>query len=274
MYNAYMMVKDFVQELERRYPLELAESWDFPGLIAGSPESDVDLVVFALDATLEVVEFALEQKRSDQKALIITHHPLFFRPVHKLGGDTFRGDIINKMLQGGVALYNAHTNADAATGGVADALANLLGVQNTTPIVPSGNPQEGLGRVGELSTPVPLREFAQMLTSTLPLPDVRVAGDLDKPVQRIALMPGAGDSMFEDVQKTNPDVYLTSDLRHHPVLDAKMERDFAIIDVPHFSSEFPWVKALHAEFAARSNVDGTYKAVLFEVPTDPWDLKL
>lgn len=270
-YNLSMKVKDVAREMEQRYPLNYAEKWDAPGLVVGSLEQDVDLAVFALDATLDVVRFAIAQKQEGEGAIIITHHPLFFRPVHKLGDDTFRGEIVNLMLQNRVSLYNAHTNADAARGGVGDALLMLAGVENVQPIAPRAqNPEEGLGRVGNLPEPMSLAEFARKLSQALPLPDVRVAGRLDQRVGKVALMPGAGDAMFDEVQRTGADVYVTSDLRHHPVLDAKYERDFSIIDVPHFSSEFPWVKQLYSEFSQQFD----FRTALYETPTDPWDLKL
>ncbi|MDM7853707.1 Nif3-like dinuclear metal center hexameric protein [Cellulomonas alba] len=123
---------DVVGWLERRYPPATAEQWDAVGLVVGEPADAVRRVLFAVDPVAEVADEALEWGAD----LVVTHHPLLLRPVHSMAATTFKGALLHRLVRGGVGLYAAHTNADAATGGVADALADVLGLVDTEPLVP------------------------------------------------------------------------------------------------------------------------------------------
>src|SRR5690606_31933450 len=76
--------------------------------------------------------------------LLVTHHPLLLRPVHSVSTSTFKGAVIHRLVRAGCALHVAHTNADAAEGGVADALARTVGLVDLTPLVPQ--PTEALDK--------------------------------------------------------------------------------------------------------------------------------
>jgi dinuclear metal center YbgI/SA1388 family protein len=269
--------------LDQLYPLEYAESWDYPGLIFGDPDAEVDRIILAVDPVMSVVELLEEQQRNavedtDASGLIITHHPLFFRPTSLVGGNTFRGKFLNRLANCGYGLYNAHTNADVAVYGVSYALAELLELENVRPLVPVGNQlanrgaAEGHGRVGELPNRCTLRQLAQNVSEMLPLPNLQVCGDIEREIRTVAVLGGAGDSFFDAVESSGADVYITSDLRHHPVLDAKFERSFALINTLHYASEFPWLKVLKAQLEQRFETDLSVQ--IFEQPTDPWNLRI
>ena len=188
-----------VNVLESLYPLEYAESWDNPGLIAGDLFWDVKKIRFAVDPTYETVAEAIEEGTD----LLICHHPLFFRSVHQVSGQGFRGDIINRLIEAKCALWVGHTNADAAVRGQADAAAFALGLKNCEALVPidekkvrpadAGKPV-GIGRVGYLETEMTLRQFAvrvhEVLQSTQA--GIRVAGDLEAKISKVAVLPGSG----------------------------------------------------------------------------------
>lgn len=220
---------EVVYQLERLYPLKYAEDWDHPGLIVGDPLARVRKIYLAVDPTLAIVREAAAWGAD----LLVTHHPLFFRSVHQVAGTGHRGAVTNELERNGIALWVGHTNADAAHRGVSEALADKLGVRHQRPIVPVSDPdslwdgQVGLGRVGELEKPMSLRDFADVVNSVLPPTrrGIDVAGDLQMPVRRVAVLGGSGDSLFEQVRATDADVYVTSDLRHHPVLDARQQAD-------------------------------------------------
>jgi len=131
---------DVVQMLERRYPPSTAESWDAVGLVTGDPRQPVRRVLFAVDPVAAVVDEA-ETWRAD---LVVTHHPLLLRPVHSIAATTFKGALLHALVRSGTALYTAHTNADAASGGVNDALAAALGLVGTVPLDPA--PAEALDK--------------------------------------------------------------------------------------------------------------------------------
>ncbi|SES23427.1 Nif3-like dinuclear metal center hexameric protein [Corynebacterium cystitidis] len=125
----------------------------------------------------------------------------------------------------------------------------------------------GLGRVGELPNPMTLREFTQQVANALPETawGVRAAGDPDKLVQKVAVSSGSGDSFLGDVTKLGVDVYVTSDLRHHPVDEHLRAGGPAVIDTAHWASEFPWTTQA-AGIVARLGVD----TEIISLRTDPW----
>ncbi|MEP7763597.1 Nif3-like dinuclear metal center hexameric protein [Sanguibacter sp. 25GB23B1] len=126
-------LSDVVSLLDARFPPRAAESWDRVGLVVGEPRREVRKVLFAVDPVRTVVEEALEWGAD----LLVTHHPLLLDPVSSVAATTAKGAAITSLVRGGCALYVAHTNADSAAGGVADALADLLGLVDRRPLVPA-----------------------------------------------------------------------------------------------------------------------------------------
>ena len=127
------VLADVVRLLERRYPPSTAESWDAVGLVTGDPAQPVRRVLFAVDPVASVVDEATAWGAD----LVVTHHPLLLRPVHSIAATTFKGALLHRLVRAGTALYTAHTNADAAAGGVNDALAAALGLVGTVPLDPA-----------------------------------------------------------------------------------------------------------------------------------------
>lgn len=127
---------DIVAVLERRYPPGTAESWDRVGLAVGDPAAPVRRVLLAVDPVAAVVDEA-EEWDAD---LLVTHHPLLLRGVHSVAATTFKGALVHRLVRAGCGLFTAHTNADAAHGGVAAALAVAIGLEGTSPLVPADAP--------------------------------------------------------------------------------------------------------------------------------------
>ncbi len=127
---------DVVRALETRYPLRTAEQWDRVGLAVGDPAAPVRRVLFAVDPVAAVVDEA-EEWGAD---LLVTHHPLLLRPVHSVAATTYKGALVHRLVRAGCGLYTAHTNADSAHGGVAEALADVLGLVDTVPLVAADAP--------------------------------------------------------------------------------------------------------------------------------------
>jgi dinuclear metal center YbgI/SA1388 family protein len=103
----------------------------------------------------------------------------------------------------------------------------------------------GTGRIGDVE-PTTLRAFAERVAEALPgtAHGVRVAGDLDRPVRRVALCGGAGDFLLDTVRGTDADVYVTSDLRHHPATEFLEHEGPALVDVAHWAAEWTWLPVL------------------------------
>jgi len=262
-------VREVVALLDERYPPALAAEWDAVGLTCGDPDATVRRVLFAVDPVMPVVDEALML----QADLLVTHHPLFLRGVHSVAAIGHRGRVAHMLISHGVALHSAHTNADHADPGVSDALADALGVSQTRPLVPEpGDPAVGTGRIGVLERPVSLAEFARTVARALPgtSQGVRVAGDPGALVRTVAVCGGSGDAFLPDAADV-ADVYVTSDLRHHRAQDHLVDGGCALIDVPHWASEWPWLPvaaaALRADLEARGS---TVEVHVSTIVTDPW----
>ncbi|WP_309130328.1 Nif3-like dinuclear metal center hexameric protein [Brevibacterium sp.] len=277
-------VADCVDVFESLWPPALAESWDSIGLAVGDPDAEVRSILLALDPMDSVIAEAVVLGAD----LVFNHHPLLLKPVQTVNASTLKGGAIHTLIGHGIALFNAHTNADSARGGVSDVLISLLGIEDAEPLVPHRSadaaagleqgPVTGIGRVGDLESPTAVREIARTLSARLPrtTTGVRIAGDPGAEVTRVAVCGGAGDSLFDAVRDSGAEVYITADLRHHPATEA---RDTAnrhtgnphLIDVSHWASESVWLEAaateLEAEFASRGFTVGLQRSA---VNTDPW----
>ena len=269
------MIQLAVEEL---WPESLAEDWDEVGLVAGHPGAEVRRVMFAVDPTTDVIEEAIDFGAE----LLITHHPLLLKGVTSVAANTAKGKAVHRLIESGTALMTVHTNGDSAVGGVSDVLADALGLQNVAPLTPAANglPEEGIGRVGDVEEVLTLGDFAARVFGILPAVagGVRVSGDRDGLVRRVAVCGGAGDSLFGEVRASNADVYLTADLRHHPASEAREaavnDRPY-LIDVSHFASEWLWLPA--AAEALGNVLSDQGHDVEIRVSTtnsDPWDFIL
>lgn len=273
--------------LNELYPPDLAEGWDKAGLAVGDLQAPVRRIYFSMDAVTETIADALEWGAD----LIITHHPFIFDPLASVTSQHDRGHNIHRLIRSGCALFSAHTNGDSARGGVNDVLALALGVRGTRPMIPSTDDDSlGLGRVGSLPASVSLREFADIVARALPetAQGVRVSGDPAKEISTVAVLGGSGGSLLDDAVRSNADVYVTSDLKHHDMLDFleaqtnihmsaglsfENARDavMAVVDVAHFASESPWLSTAARTVAAVLTANGfDIETKVSDINTDPW----
>lgn len=245
-----MTLTDVIEVLEAAYPPARAESWDAVGLVSGDPAQEVRRVLLAVDPVTAVAEEALDWGAD----LIVTHHPLYLRGTTTVATTTPKGRLVHTLIKNDIALYTAHTNADVANPGVSDALARAVGlVGDLVPLQPfPDDPWRGLGRIGEAPEGTTLGEFAAGAAKGLPRTSwgIRVAGDLSRPVRRVAVSGGAGDSLLGTAAAAGVDVFLTADLRHHPASEFVESGGPALIDAAHWATEWPWLDSaasiLHA----------------------------
>jgi len=118
-------LSDIIKIMDLIAPVKLAEKWDNSGLQIGDVGWPVRAIMVALDPAPVIVETACRKK----KDLLITHHPLIFKPLSKIDLSSPMGDIINKAIQNRLALYTAHTNLDSAAGGINDIIAERIGLK-------------------------------------------------------------------------------------------------------------------------------------------------
>ncbi len=267
---APLTLREVLEVVERLYPPSAAQSWDRVGLVTGDPDQPVRRIHLAVDPTLEVVREA----RDHGADLLLTHHPLLLRGVHGVATTTAKGATVTELVVGDVALYVAHTNADVAAEGVCEALAEACGLDATEPL--TWSEEQPLGRVGDLPDAEPLHVFVERLAGRLPATagGVRVAGPPEAPVRRIALLGGAGDDLFDAVRASAADVYVTADLRHHPVLEAREEAQGGppyLVDAGHWASEQVWLPRVERALLDALGADATrVETHISTVRTDPW----
>ena len=229
-------VNELYEAMQRIAPLELAESWDNPGLLVdcGRP---VDRVLVTLDITPEVVQEAAAKGCG----LIVAHHPVIFSPLKRLEPR----DVPFQLVQNGISAICMHTNLDAAEGGVNEVLAGMFGMRNWAPFA------DGCGRVGEVD-PIPVPELAQKaqdalgkrcnLPETGPAVQVKYT-DSGRPVRRLAVISGAGGSLFEEAIAVGADCLLTGEANHHHACDAA-RLGLSLIAAGHYATEFPVTAAV------------------------------
>lgn len=271
--TATVTVAAVVAAAEKLWPLSGAEPWDAIGLLVGDPELTLNHVHLCVDAVPDTADEAVALGAG----MLLAHHPLLLRGVTSVAEDRFKGAVISRLIRGGSALYAAHTNADVVETGTSAVLARMLGLTNTRPLAASAEASTGIGRIGELAEATTLGRLARTLADLLPATasGVRVSGDYDRVISTIALCAGAGDSYLDEPAVQSADVYISSDLRHHPASafreTAKLTGGPALIDVSHWASEWLWLETAASEL--REALSGVTVTVS-ELRTDPWDFAI
>ncbi|WP_310963829.1 Nif3-like dinuclear metal center hexameric protein [Nocardioides terrisoli] len=372
-----MELEEVVALLDSWYPPRYADDWDRVGLVCGDPAAPVRRILLAVDPVAAVADEAV----SLGVDLVICHHPLYLRGTSSVAATDPKGRVLHRLLSNGCALFTAHTNADAPEGGVSEALARALGLEQLRPLdadpaepldkivvfVPvdaaeavrsaltgagagaigdydsctfttsgegrfrplagarpaigevgrpevvdevriesvcprprraaaveamlAAHPYEepaydvvelaalddstrGAGRWGRLAEPTTLRGFAERVATVLPETPhgVRVSGDPDQPVRTVALCGGAGDFLLDRARAAGADVYLTSDLRHHPASEFREHDGPALVDVAHWAAEWTWLPVLAGRLAEA--LGDTVELHVSTTNTDPWTFRV
>lgn len=269
---------DVLAVLEGAYPLDWAEDWDRAGLVVGDRDAVVRSVLLAVDPTVAVAREAV----AGGIDLLVTHHPLLLRGASFLPADTGKGAVVSELIRAGTALWCGHTNVDRSSLGTVGAWIRALGLEEAEPLAagPRGDAHAahgsrlvGLGAVGSVA-PTTVGRLARRIADLTPTTaqGVRWTGEEDRPVRTIAVCPGAGDSFLDAAADAGVDVYITSDLRHHPALEhveasADPAAVPALIDVAHSASEALWLPlARDLLEEARPGIE----VRLSDLSTDPW----
>ena len=231
-------IADVAAFLERWAPLASAQSYDNVGLQIGDPSLPVSTGLIALDMTPGV----LEEARSIDASLVITHHPLIFQPLRHLTTRTFGSNLALRLAESGIALYSIHTNLDAAHGGVSFALAETLGVEapDFLDSLEENGRRIGLGAVGNLDEPLSLEAFLRHVARALGAASLRYTADPKTMIERVAVCGGAGADFVGAALAAGADAYVTSDVKYHTffdVLDNDGRARLAFIDAGHYETE-------------------------------------
>lgn len=343
-----LKLQTFMQIVEAIAPKRLAEDWDNVGLLVGNPSKDISRVLIALDIDENVVEEAVAKNCQ----VILTHHPLIFKPLKAIREDLPTGRLIAELIRHDIAVYAAHTNLDSANGGVNDVIASLLDLQKVEllgmekedqlmkivvfipvdhleavrsamatagaghignyshcfftssgegsfkplegsnpyigkqgilekvgeyrleTIVPAtllkkvvsamlkAHPYEevaydiynlanegqksGIGRIGTLKKTISLENLAQTVKEVFGLTNVKVVGDPQALITKVAVVGGAGASYISLASFRGAQCLVTGDVKYHEAQDA-LQRGLTIIDAGHYETEYPVLSYLAAK---------------------------
>lgn len=224
-----MLVKEIMEVLEELSPTRYACDWDNVGLILGSEEKEVRKVLVAVDIHQGIVKQAVEEGVD----LIVSHHPMIFKGMKQIRKEDFLGRKVIELIQNDIAVYAMHTNFDIK-GSMGEIAAGKLWLANMEVLVPTEE-EVGLGIIGEMAH-LNLRSFSFVVKDTFEVDNVKVYGNLNELVHRIAVLPGSGRSAIRAAVEKGADVLITGDISHHDGLDAA-EMGLKVIDAGHYGIE-------------------------------------
>lgn len=222
-----MILKDIMAKLEAEFPTASAMEWDNVGLLVGDGEKEIKKVMLTLDITYDVVRQAVDSGAD----LILSHHPIMFAPVKRITPDTELGKILLTAVENGICIYSAHTNCDVAENGINAKLAEIFELKNPEPLEESG-----LGRIGDLDKAMSFADFAKLTCEKLKTPHLRVCGDDDRQIKRVALGSGACADYIPQAVAMGADVMITADMKYHEMLDAQ-GLGICVVDAGHYPTE-------------------------------------
>lgn len=226
-----MKVRDILDYLQTLAPVHMKYDWDNVGLLCGSREKEVGKVLVALDPFLDVCEEAARLGAD----LVVSHHPLIFRPCKSVTDEDPVGRSILYLASHGIAAVNAHTNLDCAPGGVNDVLAETLGLGDVGLIEPRGEGY-GLLRKGTIQEQK-LECFLTLVKEKLGTPVLRYV-DGGRPVHHVAVGGGSCGDEYEAALRAGCDTLVTADVKYNQFWDAK-ELGLNLIDAGHYYTENP-----------------------------------
>lgn len=227
---------DIIEKLEELSPKQYACEWDNVGLLLGRRNKNVNRVMVALDATMEVVKAACDAGCD----MLITHHPLIFSTVKNITDETVLGKKLLLLAEHGISYYAMHTNFDTV-GSMSKAVVDgFLDLNSKEPIEECDIPGDGMGRYALFPEPMTKDQICEYIKEQLELSQVAFYpatpnGEeipADKVFYQMAVMPGSGKSFIDNVVAMGCDLYLTGDMGYHDIQHAQ-ELGVSVIDATH-----------------------------------------
>ena len=229
---------------------QLAASWDPVGLQLGDPEA----AVAKIGVCHEVTEPVIESLRGEPVDLLVTYHPLLFAKTNRVVAGRSAEARAFTLIQLGVSLLVAHTDFDAAPGGMADSLAAVFKLRDVEAF--GGDDEAGepaIGRIGVFEGTLAVVDA--MAADTFGSSGLRVSGDPDRQIERLAVVPGSGSSFIEAAARV-ADALVTGDVGHHRVVAAR-DLHLDIIDPGHTATERPGIGSLVQMVMASTDLEVT-----------------
>lgn len=230
-----MKIKDVINYLDKRFPIELASDFDYPriGFNIGNINHKLTKVMLSLDLTKDVILEALKMGCN----LIITHHSYLFDPLYRIDFGVNRGEIIGLLYENRVSVYSMHTNYDVGVGGVNDSLAKMLNIKNIK-IINDEIKADNFLRYGDIS-PMSFINLINVVKKTFNLTGVRVVGNVNEIVKTVGIVGGSGAHKEDFIKalSTNIDCYITGEIPLNIAIDAK-DANLKLIEVNHGVEKF------------------------------------
>ena len=229
-----MKAKEIIKLMNQWASPELIDSWDNTGFQIGNDEKEIRKILIALDLDSKVLEKAI----CENYQMIITHHPLIFKPVKSITTLEPKGNLIYNIIKNEIVIYNAHTNLDQAKGGVNDELARLLGLKNTKTLYQTSiNETEifGYGKIGEIEE-INLMDYVKFIKEKLDIDYLTIYGNSDRKINRVSVCGGGGSDFIYNAYEEGACIYITGDIKYH---DAQLadELGITLIDAGHYHTE-------------------------------------
>ena len=220
-------VREIYNFIDSIVPFNTADEWDNAGLLVGDENKTINKIMFALDCTEDVINQAIFCGAD----LIVTHHPIIFKPLSEVTADS----LVYKLVKNDLSIICAHTNYDKAIEGVNDILCDTVELENIVKI------ENTCLNVGELTAEMSSNEFAQHIKSKLN--GVVRYNSIEKTIKKIAVCSGSGSDYLQLAKELNCDALLTGDGSHHSFLDAD-EMGILLVCAGHFETENIAIKPL------------------------------
>ena len=222
-----MNAKQLYQYFEERIPSSLREPWDNDGIMC-LPDGSAEIyrALVALDVTEEIVDYAIERGFD----IIVSHHPLIFRPMTSINEENHISRKLIKLISSGISVFSFHTRADKLVGGVNDRLADILGMYDA---VPFGDGD--LGRIGTIDEPMELQDFAYRVKQLIGADAVRYADGFSD-VHKVAVVGGDGKGYVKAAIEAGADTFLSGRIGYN-VMEEATEMGINLIEAGHFYTE-------------------------------------
>ena len=227
-----MQISDIIHHLETIAPGRYQEEYDNSGLIAGDITTACSGVLVSLDCTEEIVQEAAEKKCN----LIVSHHPLIFRPIRSIHPENETGRTLMAAIKSDIAVYAIHTNLDNIISGVNATIADRLDLINREILQPRADQLSvGSGLIGDFRKAVPEGQLLMDLKQKFNIPVIRHSPLTGKPVSRVALCGGSGSFLISSALQRGAGFFISADIKYHAFFEG--EKKMVIADIGHYESE-------------------------------------
>ena len=227
-------IENIGEYLNQYAPTRLAEDWDNVGLILGDPERIARKIMTCLTVTDQSVQEAID-KHVD---LIVSHHPLPFRPTKQITTTHTPTRLIWELAQAGISVYSPHTGFDSAADGINQMLATRCGLNKIKPMLPIVDDKEGLGagRTGRFDAPTTFGDLANTIKKEFGIAQLQVVGDLEKQISKVGIACGSGGSFLGRAAAIGCDCLVTGEATFHTCLESQA-KGVNLLLMGHFQSE-------------------------------------